>query len=126
MYAILSAGVGGSNTTYGGAVVPEAQFPCSVYIDWVRVYKLDTGVGIQEVSGPEFRIYPNPASQSICIEPGSTKEFEVVITDITGQLVANFRFNHTSKIDVTAYPRGIYLVTARDSRRSYTKEIVIQ
>ena len=40
MYVILSAGVGGSDYTYGGSVVPQAQFPCSVYIDWVRVYRL--------------------------------------------------------------------------------------
>lgn len=38
MYAILSAGVGGQQYTYGGAIVPEAEFPCSVYVDWVRVY----------------------------------------------------------------------------------------
>jgi hypothetical protein len=39
-FIILSAGVGGNDSkTYGGAIIPEAQFPCSVYIDWVRVYK---------------------------------------------------------------------------------------
>jgi beta-glucanase (GH16 family) len=39
-YIILSAGVGGNDAkTYGGAVVPEAPFPCSVHVDWVRVYK---------------------------------------------------------------------------------------
>ena len=39
-YVILTAGVGGKdNQTYGGAIVPEATFPCSTYIDWVRVYK---------------------------------------------------------------------------------------
>lgn len=39
-YMILSAGVGGKdNQTYGGAIVPEAKFPCETYIDWVRVYK---------------------------------------------------------------------------------------
>ena len=40
MYIILSAGVGGGDQTYGGAIVPEAVFPCSVFIDWVRVYEL--------------------------------------------------------------------------------------
>ena len=40
MFLILSAGVGGDdNKTYGGAIVPQAVFPASVYIDWVRVYK---------------------------------------------------------------------------------------
>ncbi|MBK7229862.1 MAG: glycoside hydrolase family 16 protein [Ignavibacteriales bacterium] len=40
MFIILSSGVGGDdNKTYGGAIVPEAVFPASVYVDWVRVYK---------------------------------------------------------------------------------------
>jgi beta-glucanase (GH16 family) len=39
-YIILSAGVGGDdNRTYGSAIVPEAEFPCSVFIDWIKVYK---------------------------------------------------------------------------------------
>jgi beta-glucanase (GH16 family) len=39
-YLILSAGVGGNdNRTYGGSIVPEAKFPCTTLIDWVRVYK---------------------------------------------------------------------------------------
>lgn len=42
MYIILSAGVGGqSGFTYGGGIVPEAEFPASVLVDWVRVYSLD-------------------------------------------------------------------------------------
>lgn len=41
MFLILSAGVGGSDYTYGGPIVPEAQFPTSVYIDWVRVYDME-------------------------------------------------------------------------------------
>lgn len=39
-FIILSAGVGGSDTrTYGGAITQDAVFPCSVYIDWIRVYR---------------------------------------------------------------------------------------
>lgn len=44
MYLILSSGVGGaSGYTYGGGIVPEAQFPVSTLIDWVRVYSLGGG-----------------------------------------------------------------------------------
>lgn len=40
LFIILSSGVGGDdNKTYGGAIMNEAAFPSSVYIDWVRVYK---------------------------------------------------------------------------------------
>lgn len=39
-FMLLTAGVGGKdNMTYGGAIVPEAVFPCTTFIDWVRVYK---------------------------------------------------------------------------------------
>ncbi len=39
-YLIFSAGVGGNdNMTYGGAIVPEAAFPCSTFVDYVRVYQ---------------------------------------------------------------------------------------
>lgn len=39
-FLLLTAGVGGSDqVTYGGAIVPQAVFPCTTYIDWVRVYK---------------------------------------------------------------------------------------
>jgi beta-glucanase (GH16 family) len=39
-FILLTAGVGGNdNQTYGGAIVPEAVFPCTTFIDWVRVYK---------------------------------------------------------------------------------------
>lgn len=39
-FILLTAGVGGNdNQTYGGAIVPEAVFPCTTFVDWVRVYK---------------------------------------------------------------------------------------
>lgn len=39
-HLLLTTGVGGSDDrTHGGAIVPEAVFPCSTYIDWVRVFK---------------------------------------------------------------------------------------
>lgn len=42
-FIILSSGVGGNdNLTYGGAIIPEAVFPCTVYIDWIRVYHRET------------------------------------------------------------------------------------
>lgn len=41
MFVILSAGVGGSDQTYGGPIVRQSRFPCRVYVDWVRVYELE-------------------------------------------------------------------------------------
>jgi hypothetical protein len=39
-FMLLTAGVGGSDVvTYGGAIAPAAIFPCTTFIDWVRVYR---------------------------------------------------------------------------------------
>lgn len=39
-FILLTAGVGGSDVvTYGGAIASTAIFPCTTFIDWIRVYK---------------------------------------------------------------------------------------
>jgi len=39
-FIMLTAGVGGNDgVTYGGAVTSDAVFPCTTFIDWIRVYK---------------------------------------------------------------------------------------
>lgn len=39
-FILLTAGVGGrDDLTYGGAIEPIAKFPCTTFIDWVRVYR---------------------------------------------------------------------------------------
>jgi len=39
-FLLFTAGVGGNdNLTYGGAIDANAVFPCSTFIDWVRVYQ---------------------------------------------------------------------------------------
>lgn len=39
-FLLLTAGVGGNdNFTYGGAIDASAVFPCTTFIDWVRVYQ---------------------------------------------------------------------------------------
>ena len=37
---LLTAGVGGKDDlTYGGSITPDAVFPCTTFIDWIRIYK---------------------------------------------------------------------------------------
>ncbi|WP_078083249.1 discoidin domain-containing protein [Microbulbifer mangrovi] len=74
MYLILSAGVGGpSGYTYGGGIVPEAQFPASVLVDWVRVYDLD-GTGEPTIPDPEPE--PNPVDNVALGKPASASSRE--------------------------------------------------
>jgi beta-glucanase (GH16 family) len=111
MYIILSAGVGGDGT-YGGAIVPQAEFPCDVYVDWIRVYQNSDAppevVGI-ETSEPGPDVYPNPAGDIIFINeiPENT---QVTITDTTGKAV-NIATVHSNFIDVSMLPSGAFIAS---------------
>ena len=65
MYVILSSGVGGdSGYTYGGGIVPQAVFPASTYIDWVRVYDIGGGKPIVKPNGP---LNPDPGTGDLAL-----------------------------------------------------------
>ncbi len=103
MYIILSAGVGGQNFTYGGSIIPEAVFPCSVYIDWVKVYELNDPDNTSEYYKlSEFTIYPNPAKNRAhaCFSITDRLEINIDITDIKGSVVRSIL---SEKLDAGSY-----------------------
>lgn len=117
MYVILSAGVGGSNTTYGGPIAPEAEFPCSVFIDWVKVYQLadDSGIGDEFiVSG--FEVSPNPASEVLTIRIDNPGEYQVRVIDIYGETHIQTSLDHSSEIDISTLHEGTYLVVVDNGK----------
>ncbi len=127
MYPILSAGVGGSSTTYGGAIVPDAEFPCSVFIDWIRVYNLDNTVGIvQSKSESRFKLYPNPVTDNLNVQTSGVGEYTVKLFDVTGKIVGRYVFSGTAKINVTDLQEGIYLMVVDDGKQSVSEKLVIQ
>lgn len=75
-FLILSAGVGGS-CTYGGSIVPEAVFPASVFIDWVRVYDMD-GTGN---SLPTAVFTQNATDLTVDFDGSSSSDTDGTITD---------------------------------------------
>lgn len=110
MYLILSAGVGG-NGTYGGAIVPDAEFPCDVFVDWIRVYQNSDAppevVGI-ETGAPTVEFYPNPAGDILFVH-GAPENTPVTITDLTGRNVIISAI-HTGGIDTSALSPGVYVL----------------
>ncbi|MDX8337562.1 T9SS type A sorting domain-containing protein [Draconibacterium sp. IB214405] len=125
MYPILSAGVTGSDYSYGGPVNAEAEFPCSVFIDWLRVYKLDINVGISQTASREFQIYPNPAKENLTVSCKTTGEYNVKLLDIAGKPVMQGTFSNTTEINTSGYTKGLYLVKIENGRQSYSEKILI-
>jgi beta-glucanase (GH16 family) len=127
MYAILSAGVGGGLYTYGGAIVPDAEFPCTVFVDWIRVYELDIPVGLDEnLDRNKLLVYPNPASDKLNIRFNNPKNYIVKIIDSSGKTLINKPLDQSSEIDVSQFSRGVYLVLVSDGKFSMSKKIILK
>lgn len=127
MFVILSGGVGGSQFTYGGAIIPEAEFPCSVFIDWVRVYELDTSVGVVEKE-PEFDfdVFPIPANGVVNIRIKDPEKYRVKITDISGRVLVRSSLEQSTEIDVSQLDKGTYMVVVSRGYMTLSKKIILQ
>jgi hypothetical protein len=127
MFLILSAGVGGSVNTYGGAISPTSPFPCSVFIDWVRVYQLGYPLEVDETGkDPYFIVYPNPASDRLYIQIDHPEDYPVTMTDLSGKTVLHTFLDHTATLDISGLEKGIYLVQADNGDITLSKRVVIQ
>ncbi|KAA3620672.1 MAG: T9SS C-terminal target domain-containing protein [Bacteroidetes bacterium] len=127
MFAILSGGVGGSQFTYGGAIISEAEFPCSVFIDWVRVYELDTSVGVIE-KAPDFSfdVFPIPANDVVNIRIEDPEKYTVKIADISGKVLVHNSLEQSTEIDVSTLEKGIYMVIVSSGNKTLSKKIILQ
>ena len=111
MYAILSAGVGGSNNTYGGPLGSSnvAVFPADVYIDWVRVYT--TQVVTATAPGRAAQVttgYPNPVESRYQL-PGIAEGAPVQVTDVTGRVVLQTQVSRGA-VELGALRAGVYVL----------------
>jgi beta-glucanase (GH16 family) len=126
MYFILSAGVGGSSNTYGGAIVPEAEFPCSVFIDWIRVYELNDITGFTEKTGHRgFNLFPNPAKGLLRFQIDNPGDYRVRITDMSGHVMVNTLLDETSSLDISNLGEGIYVVLISSGTITISRKIII-
>lgn len=71
-----------------------------------------------------IKVYPNPTSRSLNINTEYPSD-QFIITDITGKEVLNVNSPATS-IDVSALPRGIYILKAIGSERTGTSRFIKQ
>jgi beta-glucanase (GH16 family) len=109
MYVILSTGVGGSVNTYGGPIQSNADFPCSIYIDWVKVYSMDepnTAALVETSLLSDFTLVPNPAHSSIEIQ-GEKSIARFRVFDAAGKPVLEGNQNHVS---VSSLENGMYFI----------------
>lgn len=72
----------------------------------------------------EVSIYPNPASNNIDIKLGDQKlEAQYILYDITGKIITKGTFIGTTKVDISQYQSGNYIIELKQNDQSI-KQII--
>lgn len=125
LYAILSAGVGGAQHTYGGPVTAAADFPCSVFIDWVKVYELDATLSLQhEVDRKQVKIYPNPTQEWLHIELPQNDSYTVTINELAGKKIMEQMIFQSDTIDISKLSPGEYFVIVSNRQTTFSQKLI--
>lgn len=95
-----------------------------------EVFKLEGegGAGLQEVPfrGLGFEMAPNPCAGMLTISGGSSQA-SIVIADLQGRRLLEPRSaGSRTSIDLSHWPRGVYLVTLRSPGGSMSKRLVLE
>ncbi len=78
--------------------------------------------GINDIKQAEIKVYPSPAEKYIYVDSDSRNKYEIIITNILGQVVKDISFEGTrTSIDVADLKSGIYFVKSGDSVVKFVK-----
>ena len=74
-----------------------------------------------ELAMMELLVYPNPSSQTLTIEAEGASIQPIEIISISGQKVYTGQLSKTLSIDVSQWPKGVYLVKSNEGVRKFYK-----
>jgi len=78
-------------------------------------------------SKKQFKIYPNPAYNSITIDFTGIRKSVLTIYNIIGEVVLQCDLNYeTNRINVQTLPSGIYILKVSDPERAFQQKLVIE
>ena len=70
-------------------------------------------VGIEEI-GPQIRVYPNPAEQTLFIESSSSQMQHLSLQDLNGRILFESDcFSTKCELDVSALSKGMYILNVQ-------------
>jgi N-acetylneuraminic acid mutarotase len=112
----------------GNTVIPIAvEITSDIYIFWRDTFDiLIEPTSIQDIREQMIRIYPNPTKDIINIEIKNINNATIEIYNVSGWLVFSKKLNSkVEKIDITGFPKGIYIVKViQDSAVNVGKVVV--
>lgn len=94
------------------------------------VYSANPLVGTQELEAPKFVVKPNPSTSWVEIASLGTEIYEastVGVYHLSGRLIEQYSWNGQSvRLDLTAFPKGMYMLRIESNGKHEMKKLVIQ
>ena len=92
---------------------------------------LKAGLGIREIEGTKFRLYPNPAQGQVMIEaPGLIGKTKITISDITGKMIKTVQAGNSDlmkiPVDISGLGKGIYFVKLYCNNKNYSQKLIVE
>ena len=107
-YLILNLAVGGNWPGYpDGATV----FPADFVVDYVRVYKDQAQLMVDELVSSNLRVYPNPANENLMLEGIDGQEsLNYAIYSLSGEKLSESMLQAANSINVSFLISGMYIL----------------
>ena len=103
----------------------ERPNPIDPYIDLGAFESGYLFTGLKDLKFPGHLVYPNPTNSLLTIEMGILSQYHIEITSLNGQLFYSTEMEGTShQIDLSSYPKGVYLITISSNDFVTTKKII--
>lgn len=93
------------------------------YYGDMKYYKNTTiNIGVGELAGVAFKVYPNPTQDVFRVEATTDAITKIEVMTLTGNLLAGFDY-YGQAVDLSDYPAGVYLikVTAKNGSMGFRK-----
>ncbi|MDR0799437.1 MAG: family 16 glycosylhydrolase [Dysgonamonadaceae bacterium] len=119
-YCILNFAVGGQ---WGGSQgVDTGIWPQEFIVDYVRVYQKSQDNAIDEINRKLFSVTaPSENEWAIASEVSS---LQVTVYSLSGQKQLATTVSGSDRINVSALPAGVYIVSASDGTNVYSQKII--
>lgn len=95
------------------------------------IHNSTTGIR-DEISQSNFKVFPNPAGNSVFLELNNVEfqEVEIIISDLTGKEVKSFRAPNSNgseniKLDLSLLKNGIYIFSIFTAKGTASEKLVI-
>lgn len=72
----------------------------------------------------DVQIYPNPANDFIQLETNAVQNIQVQIMDMLGKRYNALSLGHSSRIDISNLPSGIYFITIKTDNSSLIRKFI--